>query len=102
MRKIKLQFLRYKLVIFKALNGTVKVGIATYIAGVASSTWANMTFDAHMLVILSAVLAMQTFIDGFLDKTISDMEKGKSLTDTSFFTIPISQQQQTQQQDQNK
>lgn len=67
----------YKLAIFKGVIGTLKAGIAAYIAGVAANTWTQMTTDAHILIMLSMFLSMITYLDGYVDQTASKLAKGK-------------------------
>ncbi len=62
---------------FKLFVGAAKAGIATYIAGVAANTWTQMNTDAHILVILTMILSVLTFVDGFVDQTASRLAKGK-------------------------
>ncbi len=67
----------WRLAIWKFLNGTLKVGIAAFIGGTAAQTWDTMNPSEKTLVILSAILAMQTFIDGFLDQTLAQLKGDK-------------------------
>ncbi len=66
-----------RMVWFKLSVGALKVGIATYVGGVAANTWTQMNADAHILLILMMILSVVTYIDGFIDQTVSRIAKGK-------------------------
>ena len=75
--KSKSWFLYWRIAIFKVANGTLKAGVMAYLAGTAAQKWTDLSGDAKATVILTAVVAMTTFIDGFLDNTMTNLRVGR-------------------------
>lgn len=77
LNRARLQFILYKLAIWKGVNGCLKVGVMAYLGATASVHWSDMHSDERVVVILTAYVAMASFIDGFLDQTTNQL-RGKS------------------------
>lgn len=66
----------WRLFIWKAANGCLKVGIATFIGATTAQNWSAMTPFQHVVIILTSVLAITTFLDGLIDQTIGLIKSG--------------------------
>lgn len=67
----------YKLALFKGTNGTIKAGIATFIAGTAGMSFGEMSHAARVQLIAGIILAICIYLDGFIDQTATRLVKGK-------------------------
>lgn len=88
--KARAGLIYWRLVIFKVINGTVKVGVMSYLGATASVRWSDMHADERAVVILTAYVAMSSFLDGFFDQTINQL-KSKPSFDTTFIPKPPTQ-----------
>lgn len=69
--------LYWKAAIFKCFLGATKVGVLAYVSGVASKAWSDMTWDARILVLCAAYIAVATYLDAFTDQTVARLQTGK-------------------------
>jgi hypothetical protein len=70
----------WKLAIWKFFNGVLKVGLCSFLSGTAAQSWDTLNPGERIVVIISAIISMQTFIDGFLDQTLTKLEGKKDLS----------------------
>lgn len=70
----------WKLAIWKFFNGMLKVGLCSFLSGTAAQSWDTLNPGERIVVIISAIISMQTFIDGFLDQTLTKLEGKKDLS----------------------
>ncbi len=67
----------WKLAIWKLCFGALKVAGTGYVSATAAVKWSSMTKDERILVLLMIAMAVGTFVDGFLDRTVARLIAGK-------------------------
>lgn len=91
----KYGMLYWKLAIWKILYGSLKQAGTAYVGSTAAVRWVDMHWDERVVIIITAAIAVGTFIDGFLDQSIGRLIAGKAPiklptngTDTDHLTKP--------------
>lgn len=69
--------LYWKAAIFKCFLGSTKVAVLAYVSGTAAKAWSDMNWDARVLVLCAAYVALATYLDGFTDQTVARLQTGK-------------------------
>lgn len=75
--EVKHGWIYWKLAIWKILFGSFKTAGTFYIGATASVRFVDLHADQMVLVILSMLLAVTTFIDGFIDQTVGRLLSGR-------------------------
>ena len=71
-------FKRWRLAIWKVTNGTLKAGLTSLIAATSAVDWSHLSTQEKLIIYAAALLAMQNFLDGFLDKTLADLDRSSA------------------------
>lgn len=85
--------LSWKLAIFKAVNGWFTVMSMSVIAGITALDGVNPATAKLVIFILTALVAGNKFIDGFLDQTIANIKRSSDPLGLTIDTSQITKQQ---------
>lgn len=83
--------LYWKLAIWKLANGCLKVGLMAFLGATAAKHWSAMNGDEKLVIWLTATVAVSTFVDAFIDQTMTTLRNGNGHSNGSTGTGNTSQ-----------